>query len=53
MKCSIISVYTDCKGKQDLLTKENNFLGNYNLTPLDMYNGLSQVYCIRPEGRIH
>ena len=26
---------------------------NYYLTPLDMYNGLSQVYCIKPEGRIH
>ena len=26
---------------------------NYNLTPLDMYNGLSQVYRIKPEGRIH
>ena len=25
---------------------------NYNLTPLDMYNGLSQVYCIKLEGRI-
>ena len=23
-----------------------------NLTPFDMYNGLSQVYCIKPEGRI-
>ena len=23
---------------------------NYNLTPIDMYNGLSQVYCIKPEG---
>ena len=23
-----------------------------NLTPLDMYNGLSLVYCIKPEGRI-
>ena len=28
---------------------------NYNLTPLDldMYNGLSQVYDIKQEGRIH
>ena len=25
----------------------------YNLTHLDMYNALSQVYCIKPEGRIH
>ena len=23
------------------------------MTPLDMYNGLSQVYCIKTEGRIH
>ena len=26
------------------------FFFNYNLTPLDIYNGLSQVYCIKPEG---
>ena len=25
----------------------------YNLPPLDMYNGLSHVYCIKPEGIIH
>ena len=25
----------------------------YNLTPLDMYNGLFQGYCIKPEVRIH
>ena len=24
---------------------------NCNLTPLDMFNGLSEVYCIKPEGR--
>ena len=29
------------------------FFLNHNLTPLDMYNGLSQVNCIKPEGRIH
>ena len=29
------------------------FFENYNPTPLDMYNGLSQVYCINPDGRIH
>ena len=29
------------------------FFFNYNQTPLDMYNGLFQVYCIKPEGRIH
>ena len=49
MKCSkmlhFTRVYTVCKGKKDLQTKEYN-----NLTPLDMYNGLSQAYCIKPEG---
>ena len=25
----------------------------YNLSPLDIYDELSQVYCIKPEGRIH
>ena len=25
---------------------------NYNLIPLDMYNGLTQIYCIKFEGRI-
>ena len=47
MKCSImlhfIRVYTVCKGKNDLKTKEYNIFANYNLTTLDMYNGLSQV----------
>ena len=58
MKCSImlhfIRVYAVCKGKKDLQTKQYNisFL-NYNLTSLDMYNGLSQLYCIKKEGRIH
>ena len=35
--------------------RQNNIilLKNQNLAPLDMYNGLSQVYCIKPEGRIH
>ena len=26
---------------------------NHILTSLDKYNGLSQVYCLKPEGRIH
>ena len=47
-----IRAYTFCKGKKDLQTKENIFFLNYNLTPLDMYNGLSQVYLIKLEGRI-
>ena len=43
-----------CKGKKYLQTKEYTFFFlNYNLNPLNMYNGLSQVYCIKPEGRIH
>ena len=29
------------------------FFENYKLTPLDMYNGLWQVYCIKLERRIH
>ena len=32
-----------------LQTKEYNIFENYNLTPLDLYNRLSQVYCIKPE----
>ena len=57
MKCSImlhfIRVYTVCKGQKDLQTKEYNILKKYiyNRTPLDMYNGLSQSNCIKPEGR--
>ena len=58
MKCSImlhfIRVYTVCKGMKNLQTKQcNMFNENYNLTPLDMYNGLSHVYCIKQEGIIH
>ena len=26
---------------------------NYNPTPQGMYSGLSKVYCIKPEGKIH
>ena len=33
--------------------KNTNFFKNYNLAPLDMYNGLSKCYCIKPEERIH
>ena len=59
MKCSImlhfIRVYTVCKGKQIFRQKNTIcFEKNYNLTRLDMYNGLySQAYCIKLEGRIH
>ena len=57
MKCSImlhfIRVYTVCKGKKDIQTKNMISFENYNLAPLVMYNGLSQVYCIKPEDIIH
>ena len=43
MKCSIIiRAYTVFKGQKDLQTKEYIFF-NYNPTPLDLYNGLSQA----------
>ena len=50
-KCYIIRVYTVCKAKKKRTTDKRiqYFFENYNLTPLDMYNGLSQVYCIKPE----
>ena len=41
-----------CKSKRDIQTKNTIFFLNYNLTPLDIFNGLAQVYCIKPEGRI-
>ena len=49
VKCGIMFV----KVKKNIRKKIQYFLENYNLTPLDMYNELSQVYCIKPEGRIH
>ena len=42
-----IRVYTVCKGKKDIQKKESFFFFNYNLTPLDIYNRLSKVYCIK------
>ena len=33
--------------------KKNLFFLNYNQTSIDVYKGLSQIYCIKPEGRIH
>ena len=38
------------KVKKIFRQKNTIFLENYNWTPLDIYNGLSQVYCIKPEG---
>ena len=50
-----ISFYIVFKGKKYLQTKrkQDYFFLNYNLTPLNMYNGLPQAYCIKLEGRIH
>ena len=42
---------TVCQGKKS--SDKKTFFFKYNLTPLDMYNGLSQVYFIKPEGKIH
>ena len=48
MKCSImlhfIRVYTVCEGKNIFRQKYTIFFENYNLSPLDMYHGLSPVY---------
>ena len=44
-----IRVYTLCKSKKGLQTRAQFFFENYNLTSLDIYNGLSQVYYIKPE----
>ena len=41
-----------CHGR-DKTQKNRIFSENHNPTPLDMYNGLSQVYCIKPERRIN
>ena len=42
-------------GKKDLQTKKqtNTTFKHYNLTPQGMYSGLSKVYCIKSEGKIH
>ena len=48
--------YTVCKGKKKSLDKRlecNKKKFHLNLTSLEMYNGLSQLDCIKPEGRIH
>ena len=37
------------KLKKNFRQKNTIYLENYNLTPLDMYNGLSQVYYIKPQ----
>ena len=42
-----------CKGQKNFRQKNMIFFENYNLKPLEMYNGLFQVYCIELERRIH
>ena len=41
------------KVKKDLQTKYNIFKKIYNLTPLDVFNRLSQADCIKQEGIKH
>ena len=48
-----IMVYTVCKGEKLSSREFNIFLKNYNLIPLDMYNGLSPFYCIKHAYLIH
>ena len=50
-----IRVFTVSKGRNEFQTNVYIFLKNYNLTPIDTYDGLdlSQVYCFKPEGIIH
>ena len=56
MKCRImrhfIRVYTVCYDKYSLHEKKTIY-GNYNLRSISKYNGPSQVYCIKPKGKIH
>ena len=40
-------INTVCIGKKIFRQKNTIFFFNYNLTPLDMYNGLYQVYCVK------
>ena len=54
MECSIIC--STLSGSTLFCSeKEIQFylFGNYNLWHLDIYNGPTHVYCIKPEGRIH
>ena len=56
-KCSVmlhfINSYTVCEGKTAFHTKTIFVFENQNMTRLDIYHGLLQVYCIKPEGRIY
>ena len=50
-ECCISSVSTLFVKVKKRSSDKIQFFKNYNLTPLDMYNGLSQVYCIKLEGK--
>ena len=51
MKCMLSGVTLFVQVKK--IFRQNNYIfERYNLTSLDMYNGLSKVYCIKPQGRI-
>ena len=56
MKCSIISSVSTLFVKVKKIFRQKNtiFVENYNLTPRDtmLVQGLSQAYCIKPEGSI-
>ena len=43
------------QGLRSLLKQKQSFLWKLNVypEPLDIYNEPFQVYCIKPEGRIH
>ena len=54
MKCSIMhNAALHCNGQKRSSDKRIQFFLNYDVTTLNMYNGLSQIYCIKPEGRIY
>ena len=57
MKCHtkqhLIWVYTVLYDKTIFRERNTILFENYNLLPLEIHNGPSQIYCIKPEGRIH
>ena len=54
MKCFILSGYLLSVKVNYLQTKEYNiFLKITTCQQPDIYNGLTQVYCIKSEGRLH
>ena len=46
-------LFVETKSLQMYLEKKNTILfRNYNMGPLEMYNGPSQFFIVNPEGRI-